>query len=112
MTRGDERTLNIVVTNPNGTPVNLAGKRLTFTVRTNGAFPTVIFQKITGNGIVSLDPPSGLASATINPADTSALSENNVLTWTLKLDNNPDSPVTLLSGTLEVLANPQFTIRK
>ena len=68
MTRGDTRTLTLTLTNAEGTPYDLTGATVRFTVGD-------LLEKVTGDGIVVADPDSGVAVITVNPADTEDASD-------------------------------------
>jgi hypothetical protein len=103
MYRGDEREMTFSVFNPDGTAANLTGKRLIFTARTQRGTTTFSFQKTTADGgIVVSTPLTGIATMTIEESDTSGFTQTITLAYTLTVDDNPGSKVTVATGTLVV----------
>ena len=99
MTRGDERSLSIAVTDSGGSAYNLTGKRLLFTAR----HKATTISKTTVSGITVTNAAGGLATVLLSPSDTSGFADRVVLACDLQTDDNPASPVTLASGTITVL---------
>lgn len=102
--RGDSRVLKIVVTNSDGTPFNLTGCTIFFTLNineepANDTTDTTAIIKKTATSIPS--PALGIANITLTNTDTKALSEDEYW-YDIQLKDN--------SGNITSLARNQFTV--
>lgn len=102
MTRGTTSSFSIAVTDAAGDPLDISTGTLTWTLR---RYPgaTAIITKTNDDGITVTDGPGGLATLTLDPADTSDFVDMTVrLIWGLDLTVGA-SIVTLVEGTLDVV---------
>ena len=107
MTRARTAVFSIAVLQ-NGAPLNVTGKTLYFTAKfkVQDADAAAVVKKSTGSGIVVTDAPNGLATLTINPADTAALAEKNTQRLVCDVALKDGANVYELdSGTLDVAGN-------
>ena len=108
ITRGDTRTLDVTCFQPDGvTALDITGFDLWWTAkRTTGDPDPGVMQKTTATGGIAVTgAASGLATVTIDPADTSALPGVTQLVWDLQARDPAGRIHTLASGTLTVLAD-------
>lgn len=111
MVRGDTLIFDVAVVDKAGAPVNITGKTLIFTVkaRYSDADNAAIAQKKTpSSGITITNGAGGLATVTLQPADTRNLTDQwQTLVWDLQLVDGTNV-YTVASGTLQV--TPDVTV--
>jgi hypothetical protein len=102
MTRGDKREITLTVTS-NGSPLNLTGKRVLWAAKRSTLDAQALISKSSAtSGITLTNPAGGIATVTLDPADTSGFPDTVVLQWDAQVDDNPLNPQTVDSGTLTV----------
>ena len=112
VTRGDSATFTLTLTDEDtGAPVNLTGMTMTFTAkrRPTDSDAQALIAKSTADGIViDVAPETGLATLTLDPADTEDLSPAQIgrsLYWDLQIDDMAGDVRTPLSGLLAISAD-------
>jgi hypothetical protein len=110
ITRGDNETLTILVTDPdnNDTPINLTGATLTWMVKRR---PTdddddAILTKATGSGITLANQTTDTGEATIaiDDTDTDALAPGTFY-WELQSVDSATKVYTLAGGRIRIAAD-------
>jgi hypothetical protein len=106
MKRGDTRRYTITVTR-NGAPEDISSPaELWFTAKTVLSLPDsqATIQKTTvgAGGITVTDGPGGIALLTIDPADTSALTADAVLSYDVQLKTSSADIETIDAGELRI----------
>lgn len=102
--RGDTRVLDLTATTPADLPYNLTGVDLSFTVKRgfDDDDADAVITKTVGSGISLTDAAGGMASITLDAADTSGLRPGAPLVYDIQAIDN-DEVVTLDSGELRVM---------
>jgi hypothetical protein len=68
---GDSRTYTFAAKNADGSPINLTGAQVTFTLRSRNVYRLVLAALTTENGGITItDAPGGLASIKLPPSAT------------------------------------------
>ena len=105
--RGGTYTLNIPVTNSDGTAFNLTGSEVFFTVNSNSE-PTVDGTDSTAQIATSTNsfsvPSSGIATITLSPTQTNTLSEGKYF-YDVKLKDSSGNMSVVKRGTLFAIDN-------
>lgn len=106
MTRGDQQAFEVAFTDADGLAVDLTGVTLTFTAKrrpTDADVDAVISITSTDGGIaVNANPATGLATLTLEPADTEDLTNLRSLYWDIQLDDGAGDVRTPSSGRLAI----------
>lgn len=109
MTRGDDRIIDITVTDKDGVAVNLTGVSLWFTVKTflTDVDDSSIIRKTLGSGITVVSAPAGTAKIAIDAADTRDWpgKRGQTFFWDLQGKDNTGKIVTLDHGTFVLKAD-------
>ena len=95
MIRGDTRVFTVTMTNDAGAPLDLTDAEIAFTVDD-------LFDKSLGDGIAVADPETGIATITIDPADTSSSDARRAYSY--------DVQVTLEDGSVKTPLRGQFVV--
>jgi hypothetical protein len=99
ITKGQKKEYAITVYMDGGgsEPQDLTGMHLVFTVRKNPGSPVHLIRKTNsvGGGIVVSDAAGGVATLTIEPADTSLAEAGRTYVWDLWI---ADTPAPVASG--------------
>ena len=98
LARGDNQTLGVTVTQPDGTPYNLSGASLTFQARDPVYFSKNLIYK---SGNYHLMPESGISQFIFNPTDTDGLGKSKYF-FDIKLLSTGSAVTTLMYGDLVV----------
>jgi hypothetical protein len=103
MTRGDTTEFDVTLTDSDGDALNLAGLTLTFTAkrRPTDTDADAVFQKTNGAGIAVTSESGGLATVTVDAADTEGLTFTRSLHWDLQVEAAGEVQ-TPLSGLLAI----------
>lgn len=108
MIRGDTVPINLTITNAQGA-VDLTGCELWFSAKKSVADPDPpIIAKSSGvlGGIQVTDAAGGLATVTLDPADTSAFTaDTQLLTYDVQLKDGAGNITTVASGYLTITAD-------
>ena len=99
LVRGDNQTLGVTVTQPDGTVYNLSGASLIFTAKDPVRFSEQIIYK---SGSSHLAPESGISQITFDPADTDGLGKQKYY-FDIKLLSSLNTVTTLVYGNLLIL---------
>jgi len=104
ITRGDTYKENWVIKDESGTPINITGGKLYFTLKNSVSDPdpgALQLTSATGEGITITDAPNGAATMTMTSAQTAAL---NVQTYYYDIQYKSSSGeiFTLARGTMTV----------
>ncbi len=100
MTRGTTKSFSITATDA-GDPLDISTATLEWTAKHEPFDPAVI-TKSTADGITVTDGPGGLATLTIDPADTADFVDMTVrLVWELEMTQAGETK-TLAQGTIDV----------
>lgn len=104
MTRGDTGVFQVTLTDSAGDPLVLTDRELTFTVKRRllDSDDDALIQKTVGAGIVVADAETGVATITIDPADTSEIANGPSLYWDIQVQADDDVR-TPLSGRLVLM---------
>lgn len=103
MKSGDSAVLELMVTGPDGQPLDLTGAALTWGLGTIGAPPLVTKTSGGGGGVLVEDPATGLALVSLAPADTAGLAGNYA--HELQVVAADGAVSTPLAGTAHILAD-------
>ena len=104
MSLGDTFALPLIVQNADGTAFDLTGCTIEFGVAK--LYDSVLqFQKSTGAGILITSAVGGLATITINPADTTALAAGQY-SYDIVVKRANGATFTMTIGTISMLAHP------
>lgn len=104
--QGDDETLSITVTNPDGTPYNLTGLPLRFVAKRSLLLRDDQGEivKTIGSGITVTNAAGGLAEVAIAGSDTRAINAPAFLYWDLQIKQGGKN-YTLAKGRVPVLAD-------
>jgi hypothetical protein len=96
MTRGDSSAYTLTFTQANGTPYNITGWLITFTLKTSYDIPDAqkTFQKIVS---VHTDPTNGISILALLPADTAML-PSRIYDFDIVVQTTSGDIYTLLKG--------------
>lgn len=125
MTRGDRATFDITLTDKDGDPLDLTDVHLTFTARRavwTGAYDSdnvwgvtksvETIEKTEVDGIeVNADPKTGLATLTLDPADTEDFTDDVItgpFDWDVEVRTDAGDVGTPLAGVLVI--RPDITL--
>lgn len=112
VTRGDDTTFDIALTDSDGAALNLAGATLRFTAkyRHEDADVDAVIAKDTDAGITVVSEAGGTATITLDSADTASLVGRTVLFWDVEVEGSDGSLRTPLDGRLVVLPDASHTV--
>jgi hypothetical protein len=104
--RGDTNEYDVTVTR-DGSALDLTGATLKFTAKRSmdDSDLQAVFQKTIGSGIVVTDEPGGLATLTVDPADTSSLPAPRSFHYDLELTESDGRVTTVAIGQLRLSAD-------
>lgn len=103
--RGDDKTRNITVTTPDGTPVDLSeAQQITFTAkrRMTDSDDDAVIRKSLGDGIEVDDETSNVAHIAFVPDDTNDLTVPRLLVFDLEVIDAEGKVATILIGYLRI----------
>jgi hypothetical protein len=78
ITAGDNRDLVYTIVDENDNVINLTGGSITWTAYVSGT-STAVITKSTSSGIALTDPTNGVATVSLEPADTTSLKGTYIL---------------------------------